>query len=189
MVLQRELPVPVWGTAKAGTRITVRFGPQEKSAEADKDGKDGKWMVRLDALKASAAPAELLITSATGNQPVEIANVLVGDVYLCAGQSNMAFTMNEIRAAGDIARANFPLIRHSRVGNGWAACAPETVGEFSTVGFYFGRRILQETGIPIGLLKKSSSSPQSSATSRGSSAAMTRSTAASPATRSAMAPN
>ena len=88
MVLQRGMAVPVWGTAKAGTTVTVKFGAQEKSAEADKDG---KWMVRLDALKASTTPAELTITSATGNAPVKVADVLVGEVYLCGGQSNMAF--------------------------------------------------------------------------------------------------
>jgi len=149
MVLQREMPVPVWGTAKPGTKVTVKFGQQEKTAEADKDG---KWLVRLDALKASSARAELLIVSATGNQPVRITDVLVGDVYLCSGQSNMAFTMNEIRAAEDMARADFPGIRHSRCGDGWAICSPATIGEFSAVGFYFARRIVQETGIPIGLL-------------------------------------
>ena len=149
MVLQREMPVPVWGTAKPGTRVTVKFGAQEMTTEADKDG---KWLVRLNALNASSAPAELLITSATGNQPVKIADVVVGDVYLCSGQSNMAFTMNELRAAEDMAKAEFPVIRHSRCGEGWAVCSPATIGEFSAVGFYFARRIVQETGIPIGLL-------------------------------------
>jgi sialate O-acetylesterase len=149
MVLQREMPVPVWGTAKAGTKVTVKFGAQVKSAEADKDG---KWIVRLDALKASPAPAELLIASATGNQPVKITDVVVGDVYLCSGQSNMTFTMNELRAAEDMAKANIPLVRHSRCGDGWAVCSPATIGEFSGVGFYFARKLVQETGIPIGLL-------------------------------------
>jgi len=154
MVLQRELPVPVWGTAKPGTSVTVKFGPQAKTAEADKDG---KWLVRLDALKSSASPAELLITSASGNQPVQISDVLVGDVYLCGGQSNMVFTMNEIRPADDMAKAAFPLIRHSRVGDGWKVCAPATIGEFSAAGYYFARRIVQETGIPIGLLSNAMS--------------------------------
>ncbi len=154
MVLQREMPVPVWGTAKAGSRITVKFGPQEKAAETDKDG---KWMVRLDAMKASSSPSEMIITSATGNAPVKIADVLVGDVFLCAGQSNMAFTMNEIREADDMAKADFPRIRHSRCGEGWAVCTPATIGEFSAAGFYFARRIVRETGIPIGLLNNAMS--------------------------------
>ena len=149
MVLQREMPVPVWGTAKPGTKVTVKFAQQEKTGEADKDG---KWLLRLDALKAASAPAEMIITSATGNTPLKIADVLVGDVYLCSGQSNMAFTMNELRATEDMAKADFPVIRHSRCGDGWAVCSPATIGEFSGVGYYFARKLVQETGIPIGLL-------------------------------------
>jgi len=132
----------------------VRFGPQAKTADADQDG---KWLVRLDALKTSASPAEMLITSATGNAPLKISDVLVGDVYLCGGQSNMAFTMTEIRAAEDMAKADFPLIRHSRVGDGWKVCGPAAIGEFSAVGYYFARRVLRETGIPIGLLNNAMS--------------------------------
>ena len=149
MVLQRGMPVPVWGTAKAGTKVTVKFGSQEKSAEADKDG---KWMVRLDALNASATPAELIITSATGNAPVKVADVLVGEVYLCGGQSNMAMYMRELSANDEIAKANFPLLRQSRLGGGWAVCSPANNSEFCATSYYFGRRMVQETGIPIGIL-------------------------------------
>ena len=149
MVLQRDMPVPVWGTATPGSRIMVKFAQQEKTAEADKDG---KWIVSLDALKASSTPAELLVTSATGNQLVKIADVLVGDVYLCSGQSNMQLQMHRIKAEDDIAKADFPGIRHSREGNGWTVCSPKTIGDFTAVGYYFGRRIHQETGIPVGLL-------------------------------------
>jgi len=152
MVLQRGMPVPVWGTAKSGTMITVKFGRQEKTAEADKDG---KWMVRLDAMKTSIVPAKMIITATTGSAPANIADVLVGDVYLCGGQSNMEFTMKEIKADEDMAKANFPLIRHSKHGNGWNVCSPNTIGDFTGVGFYFGRRIHMETGIPIGLLNNS----------------------------------
>jgi len=115
MVLQCGMPVPVWGTCKAGTKVTVKFGSQEKSAEADKDG---KWMVRLDALKASTTAAELTITSATGNAPVKVTDVLVGEVYLCGGQSNMAMYMKELSANDEIAKADFPLLRQSRLGDG-----------------------------------------------------------------------
>lgn len=149
MVLQRGMPVPVWGTCKAGTKVTVKFGTQEKSAEADKDG---KWMVRLDALTASTAPAELTITSATGNAPVKVVDVLVGEVYLCGGQSNMAFYMKELRANDEIAKADFPLLRQNRLGDGWAVCSPATNGDFCATSYYFGRKLVQETGIPIGIL-------------------------------------
>lgn len=149
MVLQRDIPVPVWGTAKPGTKVTVAFGKQEKTAEADKDR---NWMVKLDAMKASSEPAELTVAASTNTPPLKIADILVGDVYLCSGQSNMEWTMNRIRADEDKAKADFPGIRHSRNGNGWAVCSPQTVGNFTAVGFYFGRRIHRETGIPIGLL-------------------------------------
>ena len=97
MVLQRDRPVPVWGTAKPGTKITVKFGQQEKTAETDKDG---RWLVRLDALKVSAGPAELIIKSLTGDKPVTIADVLVGDVWFCSGQSNMEWVMkNFVRSS------------------------------------------------------------------------------------------
>ena len=78
MVLQRGMTVPVWGTCKAGTKVTVKFGTQEKSAEADKDG---KWMVRLDALTASTAPAELTITSTTGNAPTPISPLFEPHIF------------------------------------------------------------------------------------------------------------
>ena len=98
MVLQRDRPVPVWGTAKPGTTITVKFGQQRKTAET---GTDGKWRVRLDAMKASAEPAELTVKSLTGDKPVTIADVLVGDVWLCSGQSNMEMQMERVKADDD----------------------------------------------------------------------------------------
>ena len=98
MVLQRGMPVPVWGTCKAGTKVTVKFGSQEKTAEA---GTDGKWMLKLDALKASSAPAEMIITSATGNTPKKMGDILVGDVWLCSGQSNMEMQMERVKADDD----------------------------------------------------------------------------------------
>ena len=149
MVLQRGMPVPIWGTAKAGTKITVKFGSQEKSAEAEKDG---KWMVRLDAMNASATPAEMTITSATGNALVKVAGVLVGEVYLCGGQSKMAMYMKELSTHKEIAKANFPLLRQSRLREGWAVCSSATNSDFCATSYYFGRRMVQETGVPIGIL-------------------------------------
>ncbi len=151
MVLQREMPVPVWGTAKPGTKVTVKFAQQEKTAEADKDG---KWIARLDALKVSAEPAALTIKFVAGDKPVimSIADVLVGDVWLCSGQSNMEWGMKQFKTEEDVAKADFPKIRQTRFGNNWVVCSPQTAGEFSATSFYFGRRIFQETGVPIGLL-------------------------------------
>jgi sialate O-acetylesterase len=148
-VLQRGMPVPVWGTAKPGTKVTVTFGQQEKSVET---GKDGKWLVRLDALKASAEPAQLTVKSLTGDKPVTIADVLVGDVWLCSGQSNMEWRMKQFKTEGDVAKADFPKIRHCNRGSGWTVCSPITAGDFTATGFYFARRIHRETGVPICLL-------------------------------------
>jgi len=148
-VLQRGMPVPVWGTAKPDTKITVNFGQQEKTTEA---GKDGKWLVKLDALKVSAEPAELIIKSLTGDKPVIIADVLVGDVWLCSGQSNMEWVMKSFKTEADVAKAEYPAIRHCNRGNGWTVCSPKTAGDFTATGFYFARRLNQETRIPIGLL-------------------------------------
>ena len=149
MVLQRNMPMPVWGTAKPGTKVTVTFGQQEKSAET---GKDGKWLVRLDALKASAEPAQLTVKSLTGDKPVTIADVLVGDVWFCSGQSNMEWMMKQFKTEEDVAKADFPKIRHCNRGSGWTVCSPKTAGDFTATGFYFARRIHRETGVPIGLL-------------------------------------
>jgi len=149
MVLQRGTPVPVWGTARAGTKITVTFGQQQKSAET---GKDGKWLVRLDALKASADPAQLTAKSLTGDKPVTISDVLVGDVWFCSGQSNMEWVMKQFKTEEDVAKADFPQIRHSHGGNGWTVCSPKTAGDFTATGYYFARRIHRETRVPIGLL-------------------------------------
>lgn len=149
VVLQRDMPLPVWGTAKPGTKVTVKFGQQEKTAET---GKDGKWLVRLDAMKGSAEPAQLTVKSLTGDKPVIIADVLVGDVWLCSGQSNMEMQMKQTKADNDLTKADFPKIRHSHGGSGWTVCSPKTVGEFTATGFYFARRIHRETGVPIGLL-------------------------------------
>ena len=149
MVLQRGMPVPVWGTAKPGTKVTVDFGRQEKTVET---GTDGKWLVRLDPLKASAEPAELTVKTLTGDKPVKIADVLVGDVWFCSGQSNMEWVMKQFKTEEDVAKAEYPAIRHSRGGNVWTVCSPKTAGDFTATGFYFARRIHQETHVPIGLL-------------------------------------
>jgi len=148
-VLQRDMPVPVWGTAKPGAKITVKFGQQEKTTET---GKDGKWLVRLDVLKASAEPAQLTVKSLTGDKPVIVSDVLVGDVWLCSGQSNMEWVMKQFKTEEDVAKADFPKIRHCNRAHGWTVCSPTTAADFTATGFYFARRIHRETGVPIGLL-------------------------------------
>ena len=164
MVLQREKPVAVWGWADAGEAITVAFAGQTKTATA---GADGKWTLRLDALPASAQPRSLTVTGKEGRK-VEVQDVLVGEVWLGSGQSNMAMNVQSSNNfAVEKAAANFPLIRHYQEssataelpqaeGKGqWRACAPENVGGFSATLYFFGREIHREIGVPVGLINTS----------------------------------
>ena len=164
MVLQREKPVAVWGWADAGESVTVAFAGQSKSATADADG---KWMLKLDALTASAEPRSLVVTGKDGHK-IEVKDVLVGEVWLGSGQSNMAMTVQSANHFPTVkARAKQPLIRHYREtsthsatpaaeGKGlWQECTPETVGGFSAVLYFFGRELHTDLGVPVGLINTS----------------------------------
>ena len=164
MVLQREKPVAVWGWADAGESVTVAFADQSKSATA---GADGKWMLKLDALAASAEPRTLVVTGKDGHK-LEVKDVLVGEVWLGSGQSNMAMTVQSSNHfPTEQARAKYPLIRHYQEssthaaapapeGKGaWSACTPDNVGRFSAVLYFFGREIHREVGVPVGLINTS----------------------------------
>jgi sialate O-acetylesterase len=164
MVLQREKPIAVWGWADPGESVTVSFAGQSKSVIA---AADGKWSLKLDAIAASAEPRALLVTGKEGRK-VEVKDVVVGEVWLGSGQSNMAMTVagcyhfDEEKAA-----AKFPLIRHYRESSGpaekpqaegkgaWQTCTPDTVGGFSAALFFFGREIHREVGVPVGLINTS----------------------------------
>ena len=162
-VLQRDKPVPVWGRATAGERITVRFHGQSGGTVA---GADGRWIVFLDQFATDANGADLTVT---GRDTLTLHDIVVGDVWLCSGQSNMEFTVSRAQnAAAEIAAANFPLIRHIKVRNtvaespadtvatsGWLPASPQTAGTFTAVGYFFARDIFQKTGVPIGLVHSS----------------------------------
>ena len=165
MVLQREKPVPVWGWAEPGEKVTVTFAGQKKAATADKNG---KWMVRLDAMKASAAGRKLVVTSdrTPKTKTRTFTDVLVGEVWLCAGPSNMQWRLKDCTSGGKaVARADYPQIRLLNVRyaaspipmrdvNGtWEVCSPHTAADFSAVGFFFGERLFKEIGVPIGLIQ------------------------------------
>lgn len=182
MVLQRDVPVPVWGTAAPGESVTVEFVPstgsgqagQKKTAIADANG---KWLVKLDPLKASTESCMLSVFSAnqkpaTGNR--KCTDVLVGDVWLCGGQSNMERQLGPRPPQPliqnweqEVAAAQFPGIRHfgvahkaakeppSDVTGSWVVCSPETVKDFTAVGYFFGRELHRELNVPIGLLHSS----------------------------------
>jgi sialate O-acetylesterase len=164
MVLQREKPVAVWGWADVGEAVTVAFADQSKTATADAEG---KWLLRLDALPASAEPRSLVVTG-KAERRLEVKDVLVGEVWLGSGQSNMAMIVqNSQNFEAEKAAAKYPLIRHYQEdsapadqpkaeGKGrWRSCAPETVGGFSAVLYFFGREIHREVGVPVGLVNTS----------------------------------
>lgn len=161
-VFQQGKPVPVWGRAEAGEKVTVEFKGQKKETTADAEG---RWKVELDPLTASAEPAQMTLK---GANTITIGNLLVGEVWLCSGQSNMAWTVkNSKDPEREIAAANYPLIRHFKtaltaaatpqdtVKGSWAVCSPETAGDFSATAYYFGRELFKELNVPIGLLNVS----------------------------------
>jgi sialate O-acetylesterase len=162
-VLQRDKPVAVWGKADAGEKVVVTFHEQTQQTVA---GSDGRWIVYLDASPASAEGADL---SVTGKNNVTLKDIVVGEVWLCSGQSNMEFTVaRAANAAPEIAAASFPLIRHVKVRNtvaespaetvttsGWQAATPQTAGGFTAVGYFFARDIHQKLGVPVGLVHSS----------------------------------
>ncbi len=164
MVLQRERPVPVWGWAEAGQEVTVSFAGQEKKATA---GADGKWMVRLDAMEASAKPATMTVTAGSDGKAT-LEDILVGEVWLGSGQSNMEMAVGGcLEAAKFIAEAKYPSVRlftvrrrpsgepKDDVEGQWSACSPAGVRGFSAVLYFFGRRVHRELGVPVGLIHSS----------------------------------
>jgi sialate O-acetylesterase len=173
MVLQQGARLPVWGTADAGEKVTVTVGNETGDATA---GADGKWLVTLAPLPAGTAPVTMTVA---GKNTIKFDDVLVGDVWLCSGQSNMEFGLgNEYNAAEEIPKANVPLLRlflvahktsltpladisgvmPNAVQGHWVACTPESIikdngwNGFSAVSYFFGREIQKTTGQPVGLL-------------------------------------
>lgn len=159
IVLQRDIPVAVYGKADPGEKVIVAFVGQVRTAMADKAG---QWGVKLDALKASANSATMSIT---GKNKLTLNDVVVGDVWVCSGQSNMELLLGNCGSSEDAKKADYPLIRQFNVpsnyagwrqtdvkGN-WVSCTLQTAGNFTAVGYYFGRKIHRETGIPIGLIR------------------------------------
>ncbi len=159
-VLQRGQPIPVWGTAKNGEKVSVEFAGQK----VDTTAVDGKWSVNLKPLK-EGGPLTMTIT---GDNVVTVNNLLVGEVWVCSGQSNMAFTFRSTHNAKEEGpKAIFPKIRMFTVprrtsayplteANGsWIECSPQTVGDFSAVGYFFARDIYQKLGVPVGMIHTS----------------------------------
>ena len=161
MVLQHGRAVSVWGWAEAGEKVTVSIAGRSVSCVA---GSDGRWQVRLEAL----APGGPHVLTVSGTNSLTVDDVLVGDVWLCSGQSNMAMAVcSAMNSEQEQAAANHPQIRHfktasravpepqDRCDGSWAVCSPETVGTFTATGYFFGRELHKQLDIPIGLINSS----------------------------------
>ena len=147
MVLQRDLPVPVWGTAAPNENVTVKFRDQQKKTTASADG---KWSVKLDPLKAGG-PDTMTVNDVT------LEDVLVGDVWVGSGQSNLAggaggYAKNDPELVTEVAAAPYPKIRLARANKPWAEANATNVPGFSAILFSFGVRLHKELDVPIGLM-------------------------------------
>ena len=160
MVLQRDSAVPVWGWAAPGEQVTVTSGTVTASTKA---GADGKWIVRLPALKAAAAPIELVVAGASNK--IVIRDVLVGDVWVCSGQSNMALQMGQAsNAREELPKANNQAIRFFSIkrkvafepqpdcDGKWSVCTPDSAKGVSAVGYFFIKEIAETQKIPVALI-------------------------------------
>lgn len=163
MVLQRDQPAPVWGKAAPGEKIVVQFGEQQQPATTDADG---RWRVDLESLAASDEPRELVVTGSASQENIVVRDVLVGDVWVCSGQSNMQWTVGRSKDADlTLAAANRPSIRLLQVENlgdqrpmddidqPWHRCTAESLKGFSAVGYHFGEQLQESLGVPIGLIR------------------------------------
>jgi len=165
MVLQQNSIIPVWGKAEAGSLIRVGFDGQVRVAEADRNG---NWSLELPPLPAGG-PYTMMIS---GKDTLVLNNILIGEVWLCSGQSNMAWSLrnlgDDFDTPKDISAADYPNLRimdidHvtspqplQTVGNsGWKVCSPATIGDFSAVAYYFGKYIHEAVKVPVGLINAS----------------------------------
>ena len=161
-VLQRDLPIVVWGTAAAGEPVRIIFGRDATETTA---GTDARWQAHLPARAATAIPQDLVIE---GTTRFVATDVLVGDVWLCSGQSNMQMAVQSAaHAQAEIAAAHHPLVREFSVApqhlgepsraviGPWRVCSPEAVGSFSASSYFFARTLQQHLGIPIGIINSS----------------------------------
>ena len=175
MVLQRDMPVAIWGWAAPDEKVTVKLAGQSRTAKADAKG---EWKVTFGPLKAGS----LLEMTVAGKNSITVRNILVGEVWVCSGQSNMEMSVAGCNdAKEEIASAKYPAIRLFTVkkkvatipqpdaagSGGWRECSPKTVGRFSAAGYYFGRHLHKKLGVPVGLIHTSwGGTPAESWTSR-----------------------
>ena len=161
VIVQRQKPIAVWGTADAGEKVTVTLGAATSSATTDKDG---KWTLQLPALEAASG----LQMTVKGKNTIEIKDVAVGEVWVASGQSNMELRVpRTLGADQEIADAKYPLIRQFRVARNiadtpqtelkgdWVEAVPATVDQFTAVGYYFARDLYRKLKVPVGILHAS----------------------------------
>ncbi len=162
MVLQRDRPLRIWGSAQPGERLLVELGPVRGTGVANRQG---RFDIRLPALKAGGPHS--LTVSGVGRQTLR--NLLIGDVWIASGQSNMEWTVaDSANGAAEVAQANEPLIRHVKLPHRaslrpegdlapveWHAATPDRVGSFSGVAYFFAREVHRRTGVPIGIVNAS----------------------------------
>ena len=159
MVLQQDMPLPVWGIADRGEAVTVTVAGKSATAKA---GDDGKWSVKLPAIPASTEPVTMTVA---GKNKITFTDVLVGEVWVCSGQSNMEFSLNAAHnSATELPKANDPQIRLFRVvkktahtpapdvSGTWAVCSSTTSAGFSAVGYFFGKDLREKLNRPVGLI-------------------------------------
>lgn len=159
MVLQRDMPIPIWGWEEPNKTINVSLGKIKQSAKSDSAG---KWMVKLPPFPAGGSYT--LIISGKKDK-VSFKNVMIGDVWICSGQSNMVFKLSEtIDGNKEVSKANYPNIRLFTVnrkiakspqddtGGNWSECNSLSAKDFSAVGYFFGREIYNNINVPIGLI-------------------------------------
>jgi len=165
MVIQRDKPITIWGWTEPGGKVTVQFGEETTETTADVDS--GRWEVTFPALPANAAGQKL--TARSDGEKIEVDNIVIGDVWVMNGQSNMAWGLNgTLQADMERAQAHLPLLRQIRITpnesytleedlsddrvDGWNVCTPETAGGISAIGYAFASRLQRALQIPIGVI-------------------------------------
>ncbi|TSA36777.1 MAG: acetyl esterase, partial [Verrucomicrobiaceae bacterium] len=162
MVLEKSAKVPIWGKADPGEEVTVMLGGQATKAKA---GADGKWMASLDLKNSAPGPFEMKVE---GKNKLTLADVVVGEVWVASGQSNMEWVLaNTTGAAEEIVQSANPMLRQFLVKKNatcdvqddtegaWVAASPQTSGAFSAAGYYFAKKLQNELKVPVGLVHTS----------------------------------
>ncbi len=162
MVIQQDMPLRIWGWGEVGESVEVTLGDHSETTTVDASG---RWQVKLPAMKAGHQPHRLRVA---GSNTIDIKDVLIGEVWLCSGQSNMEWTVQASKnSAAEIAAADYPAIRHMKIPRqpstvaqddvqaDWQVCSPETAASFTAVGYFMARKLHKELDVPIGLINSS----------------------------------